>query len=63
MTEKEKLNDIEPNWEGKNIDFNCTATKLSEQLGIELWKTMVILKYKEMLDDDIKMDTLPPRSA
>lgn len=35
----------EPNWEGKEIDYNCTLLYMAHQLDIPLWKAMTMMKY------------------
>ena len=37
----------EPNWEGKDLDYACTLAKFAEQIGIQLWQAMAMMKYAE----------------
>ena len=35
----------EPNWEGKDLDYACTLISFAEQVGIQLWQAMALMKY------------------
>ena len=35
----------ELNWEGKDLDYACTLISFAEQVGIQLWQAMALMKY------------------
>lgn len=35
----------EPNWEGKDLDYNATLTHFAHQIDIPLWKAMAMMRY------------------
>ena len=40
-------NRAEPNWEGKDLDYNATLTHFAHQLDIPLWKAMACCKFQQ----------------
>ena len=40
-----KKPDSEPNWEGKELDYNATLTHFAHQIDIPLWKAMSMMRY------------------
>jgi len=35
----------EPNWEGIDLNYNCTPAVFAEQIGIKLWQVMACGVY------------------
>jgi len=51
---KKRIRHKEPNWQGSDLDYNCTTSVFADQIGVELWKVMacgVYFKRKEEKDD------------